>query len=152
MNLYKHYNQAQLNDQYNTRLHVPDYAIYFDRWEKLSRQTAEHHTLLKDIPFGEHAKERLDIFPSKINNSKTLVFIHGGYWLLLVTGTEETDEFKDQSEELYHCWKSRCSSIELLKIPQKNHYSILDAVIEKDSTLRAAMSRLMNIDPETASG
>ena len=71
--------------------------------------------------------------------------------LLLVTGTDETDEFKAQSEELYHCWKSKCSNIELLQVPQKNHYSILDAVIEKDSTLWAAIIRLMNIDPEAAS-
>jgi arylformamidase len=282
MNVYKHYNQEQLNDQYNTRLHVPDYAMFFDRWERLSRQTTEQNTILKDIPFGDHSNERLDIFPSKIPHSKILVYIHGGYWhlldkamfhflaghflkynvttvlinyplapqssldeivvscrkalrwlhgnilrfngdptelyllghsagghlaammlveeearflramislsglfrlepvmrsyhndsigmdrenaiknspvflepandcpLLLVTGNEETDEFKAQSEELYQCWKSKYSNIELLKVPQKNHYSILDAVIEKDSTLRAAIFRLMNIDIET---
>jgi arylformamidase len=276
MNVYKHYNQAQLNDQYNTRLQVPDYAVYFDRWERLSRQTAEDHTILKDILYGEHAKERLDVFPSGIPHSKTLIFIHGGYWhlldkdmfhflaghflkynvttvlinyplapfspldeivascrkalrwlhehiesfngdpaelyllghsagghlasmlmvgeeanflramislsglfrlepvmlsylndsigldrenviknspvflkpakdcsLLLATGSAESDEFKAQSEELDHCWKSKCSFIDLLEVPQKNHYSILDAVIEKDSALWAAMSRLM---------
>jgi arylformamidase len=283
MNVYKHYSQEQLNDQYNMRLHVPDYANYFDRWERLSRQTAEHHTILKDIPYGDHSNECLDIFPSKIHHSKTLVYIHGGYWqmddkakyrflaehflkynvttvlmnyplapqssmdeivhscrralgwlhdnimsfngdstelyllghsagghlasmmlveaeanflramislsglfrleplmlsylnesigldhenaiknspvfltpatdcpLLLVTGTEETDEFQAQSEDLCQCWKSKCSNIELLKVPQKNHFSILDAVIEKDSTLRAAIFRLMTIDPETS--
>jgi arylformamidase len=280
MNVYKHYNPEQLNDQYNTRLQVPDYANYFDRWERLSRQTAEHNTILKDIPYGAHPEERLDIFPSKFHHSKTLVFIHGGYWhlldkamfhflaghflkynittvlinyplapqssmneivtscrkalqwlhdnmirfngdptelyllghsagghlasmlliedeakfvraiislsglfrlepvmlsylndsigmdrenaiknspvflkpandcpILLVTGTEETDEFKAQSEELYQCWKSKCSCIEFLKVPQKNHYSILDVVIKEDSTLWDAMSRLMNINP-----
>ncbi len=279
MNVYKNYNQEQLNDQYNTRLQVPDYAGYFDRWEKLSRQTAEQNTVLKNIPFGAHPDERLDIFPSKIQQSKTLVFIHGGYWhlldkkmfrflaadfleynittvlinyplaprasiddivascrkalrwlhdnvirfsgdpaelylmghsagghlasmllveeeakfvramislsglfrleplmlsylndsigmdhetavknspvflnpasdcpLLLVTGTDESYEFKSQSEELYHSWKSKCSDIEVLKVPQKNHYSILDTVIEKDSDLRSAIFRLMNID------
>jgi arylformamidase len=280
MNVYKRYNQEQLNDQYNTRLQVPDYTNYFDRWERLSRQTAEYNTNLKDIPYGDHPAERLDIFPAKIHHSKTLVFIHGGYWhlldkdmfhflaghflkydvttviinyplapqssidkiaascrkalrwihdniirfngdpselyllghsagghlacmllvteeakyvrsmislsglfrlepvmlsylndsigmdrenaikssptflnpvnncpILLVTGKEETDEFKAQSEELYQCWKSKCSHIELLEVPKKNHYSILDVVTEKDSTLWTAMSRLMNIDP-----
>ena len=281
MSVYKHYNQEQLNDQYNTRLQVPDYASYFDRWERLSRQTAEQNTMLKDIPFGAHPEERLDIFPSKNLHSKTLVFIHGGYWhlldksmfhflaghflknnvttvlinyplapqasideigvscrkalqwlhdniidyngdptelylmghsagghlvsmllseeeakfvraaislsglfrlepvmlsylndsigmdrenalnnssvflnpagdcrLLLVTGTDESDEFKAQGEELYNNWKSKCSHIEYLEVPQKNHYSILDAVIEKDSSLQSAIIRLMNIDPE----
>ena len=279
MNVYKHYNQEQLNNQYNTRLQVPDYAGYFDRWERLSRQTAEQSTILKDIPFGDHLDERLDIFPSKIHHSKTLVFIHGGYWhlldktmfhflaghflksnvttvlinyplapratiddivvscrkalrwihdntvryngdpaelyllghsagghlasmilveeeakfvramislsglfrleplmlsylndsigmdyenaiknspvfltpandcpLLLVTGSDESDEFKAQSAELYHHWKNKFSEIEILEVPQKNHYSILDAVVEKDSTLRDAVIRLMNIN------
>jgi arylformamidase len=281
MNVYKNYNQEQLDYQYNTRLQVPDYADYFDRWQRQSKQTAEHNIVLRDISFGDHPKERLDIFPSNIHHSKTLVFIHGGYWhlldksifhflaehflkynittvfinypfapqssikeivsscrkalgwlhnniiryngdptelyvmghsagghlasmllvgqetkfvraaislsgifrlepvmlsylndsigmdretaiknspvfltpandcpLLLVTGTDESDEFKDQSEELYHCWKSKRSRIELLTVPQKNHYSILDAVIEKDSTLRDAMIRLMKGHPE----
>jgi arylformamidase len=281
MNVYKHYNQEQLNDQYNTRLQVPDYADYFDRWERQSRQTAAQYIILKDIPFGAHPEERLDIFPSNIHHSKTLVFIHGGYWhlldktmfhflaehflkynvttvlinyplaprssineivtscrkalrwlhenmlrfngdptelylmghsagghlasmllveeeakfvramislsglfrlepvmlsylndsigmdrenalknspvflnptnecpVLLVTGTEETDEFKAQSEDLYDCWKSKCSGIELLKVPQKNHYSILDAVVENDSSLRDAIIRLMDINPK----
>ncbi len=81
------------------------------------------------------------------------VFLNPAYDcpLLLVTGTEETEEFKSQSEELYQCWKGKCSNIEFLMVPQKNHYSILDAVIEKDSILRAAIVRLMNINPKTAS-
>ena len=51
MNVYKHYNQEQLNDQYNVRLQVPDFAGYFDRWERQSRQTAEENTILKDISY-----------------------------------------------------------------------------------------------------
>ena len=278
MNVYKNYNQEQLDYQYNVRLQVPDYPNYFDRWEKLSGQTEQHYTILKDIPFGAHPEECLDIFPSKILHSKTLVFIHGGYWhlldktmfhflaehflsynvttvlinyplaprssiseivascrkalrwlyeniaryngdpmelyllghsagghlasmllieeeakflqgmislsglfrlepvmlsylndsigmdrenaiknspvflnpahdypLLLVTGTDESDEFKAQTEELYQCWKNKCSNTELLMVPHKNHYSVLDAIVEKDSILRAAIIRLMNI-------
>ena len=278
MNVYKQYNQEQLNNQYNMRLHVPDYAEYFDRWERLSRETAEHNTLLKDMPFGDHPEELLDIFPSKIHQSKTLVFIHGGYWhlldksmfrflaehflkynvttvlinyplaprssineivascrkalqwlhdnivrfngdpgelylmghsagghlasmlmveeeakfvramislsglfrlepvmlsylndsigmdrenaannspvflepasdcpLLLVTGSEETDEFHVQSEELYNRWKDKCCSADLVIVPAKNHYSILDAVVEKDSILRDSINYLMKL-------
>ena len=279
MNVYKNYSQEQLNYQYNTRLQVPDFANYFDRWERISRQTAEQNTILKDISYGTHPEELLDIFPSKIHQSKTLVFIHGGYWhlldkatfhflaghflkynittvlinyplaprasiddivascrkalrwvydniiqyngdpnelyllghsagghlasmllveqeatfvramislsglfrleplmlsylndairmdrdnviknspvflepaydrpLLLVTGTDESNEFKAQSEDLNQHWKSKCSDIKYLQVPRKNHYSVLDAVVEKDSTLRAAIICLMNIE------
>jgi arylformamidase len=282
MNVYKHYNQEQLNNQYNTRLQVPDYADYFDRWERQSRQAAEHNTILKDIAFGDHPEERLDIFPSMIPHSKTLVFIHGGYWhlldksifhflaepflkhdittvfvnyplapessinkivsscykamkwvhdniklyngdptqisimghsagghlavmllteqlhffrsvislsgifrlepimlsylnasiamdsenaiksspvfltpvndypLLLVTGSDESDEFRAQSEDLYETWNSKHKNIELLTVPQKNHYSILDAVTEKHSNLCAAIMGLMNVNSENS--
>jgi arylformamidase len=278
MTVYKRYNQEQLNNQYNNRLHVPDYADYFERWEKLSRQTEKEHTIIKNIFYGNHSEECLDIFPAKNPASKILIFIHGGYWhlldktlfhflaatflkhhvttvlinyplapaasidaivsscrkaiqwvhdnvmrfkgdlsqmyvmghsagahlaamllveddtnflkgvvalsglfrlepimlsyvnnvllmdmetairnspvylnplnlspLLLVTGTDETDEFKDQSMELYNSWKNKHNSIELLNISCKNHYSILDAVTEKGLSLQSAIFRLMNI-------
>lgn len=279
MQVYKHYNREQLNNQYNTRLHVPDYADYFDRWEKLSRQTEQGHAIFKNIFYGPHPLECLDIFPSSNPLSKTLIFIHGGYWhlldkslfhfiaaeflkysittvfinyplvpavsmneivsscklaihwlheniirfngdpsqlyvlghsagghlasmlttyenmnfikavislsgifrlepimlsnindvlqmdsetttrnspslltpeitcpLLLVTGTEETDEFKDQSEEMYNSWKPKHSEIGLLKISDKNHYSIVDAITGNSSILQAAIFNLMGIE------
>ena len=83
MNVYKQYDQEQLNNQYNVRLHVPDYTAYFERWEKLSRQTEKEHAVLNDTAFGTHPEERLDIFPFQKPISKTLIFIHSGYWHLL---------------------------------------------------------------------
>src|SRR4030095_15667937 len=83
MTVYKHYDQEQLNDQYNNRLHVPDYAEYFDRWEKLSTETEKEHTVLKNIFFGDYPRECLDIYPAAIPFAKTVIFIHGGYWHLL---------------------------------------------------------------------
>ncbi len=80
MHIYKQYSQQQLNDQYNNRLHVPDYAAYFECWEKLSSETREKYHFVKDIAYGDLPRERLDIFTSDKPNSKTLVFIHGGYW------------------------------------------------------------------------
>ncbi|HRH48756.1 MAG TPA: alpha/beta hydrolase [Panacibacter sp.] len=279
MDVYKHYNQEQLNAQYNNRLHVPDYANYFERWEKLSRQTEKEHAIFKDISYGSHALECLDIFPAANPNAKTLVFIHGGYWhlldkrlfhflaatfvkrnvtmvlinyplapsasmdaivsscrnamlwlqnnltsyggdptqvyiaghsagghlaamllvnnnstfikgvvslsglfqlkpvmlsninsvlqmdveaagrnspaclqpihqcpLLLAVGSNETDEFKDQTHEMYDNRKSKHSSIQLLNVPGKNHFSILDAVTENSSALQTAIFRLMNTE------
>jgi arylformamidase len=276
--VYKHYNQEQLNDQYNTRLQVPDYADYFEQWEKLSRQTEKEHAIFKNIFYGTHPAECVDIFPAKKRLAKTMVFIHGGYWhlldkslfhflapvflennittvfinyplipgvsidmivsscrkairwinenimrfngdpsqlyvmghsagghlasmlltedlpflkavvslsglfrlepimlsylndvlrmnvdmakrnspvffkpvnacpLLLVTGTDESDEFKDQTIGLYNSWNNEHHCIEVLNILGKNHYSILDAVVEKDSSLQSSIFHLMNIE------
>ncbi|HEV8503886.1 MAG TPA: hypothetical protein VGQ53_00750, partial [Chitinophagaceae bacterium] len=65
--------------------------------------------------------------------------------LLLVTGTDETDEFKDQTIEMYNSWKRKHNCTEVLKIPDKSHYSILDAVVETGSSLQSAIFHLMNI-------
>lgn len=276
MTVYKSYNREQLNNQYNNRLHVPDYADYFERWEKLSRQIELKYPVVKDISFGDLEGETIDIFPARKTLTKTMVFIHGGYWhlldkamfhflaapflnndittvfinyplapkasmdtivhscgnamlwlhanimrfngdpsqvyvmghsagahlaamllidddinfikgaialsglfrlepilfsnindvlrmdmetaarnspvhtqpvnrrpLLLATGSNETDEFKDQAMELYTAWKSNHDRLELLNIPGKNHYSILDAVTEKGSSLQAAIFNML---------
>ena len=82
MLVYKQYNTEQLNNQYNIRLHVSDFATYFERWEKLSKDTREKYSIIRDIHFGDHERECLDVFPSAKPDSKTLVYIHGGYWHL----------------------------------------------------------------------
>ena len=80
MLIYKQYDQAALDRQYNNRLHVPDFATYFDRWESLSIQTDKESPVIKDIAYGKLPREQLDIYPSSQPSSKTLIFIHGGYW------------------------------------------------------------------------
>lgn len=83
MFVYKEYDQESLDNQYNTRLHVPEFADYFKRWEELSRETEQKLPCIKDIAYGDLPRECLDIYPSVQPGSKTLVFIHGGYWQLL---------------------------------------------------------------------
>ena len=80
MQLYKQYNQEQLNLQYNTRLEVPDFKTYLEKWETLSRLTEKKLPVIKNIPYGDLSRECLDVFPSGFAGSKTLLFIHGGYW------------------------------------------------------------------------
>lgn len=278
MAVYKHYDRQQLDAQYNNRLHVPDFADYFDRWEKLSRRAEKEHAVFKDIPYGSHPLERLDIFPAATANAKTLVFIHGGYWhlfdknlfyflapvflekdvsvvllnyplapsapmdtivsscrnamwwlqnnvtsyngnpeqlyvaghsagghlacmllcgadkhflkgvvslsglydlepimlsnlnavlqldaaasarnspaylkqtyacpLLLAAGSDETDEFKAQAETMYEHWKNERGAVQLLNVPAKNHFSILDAATEPGSLLQSAVFCMMEI-------
>jgi arylformamidase len=83
MFVYKHYDQESLDTQYNNRLHVPDYADYLNRWELLSRHTQQKLPVIKDLQYGNLQRERLDIYPSLQPQSKTLIFLHGGYWQML---------------------------------------------------------------------
>lgn len=80
MILYKQYNQEQLNNQYNNRLHVPDFADYLEAWDKRSAEAREKYAFVKDVRYGNHSRECLDIFSSGKPLSKVLIFIHGGYW------------------------------------------------------------------------
>jgi len=80
MMVYKQYDQAALDRQYNNRLQVPDFATHRDRWELLSRQTEKEIFCIKDISYGKLPRETLDIYPSPQPLSKTLILIHGGYW------------------------------------------------------------------------
>jgi len=283
MLVYKGYDQAALDRQYNNRLHVPDYATYMERWEILSRQTEKDFPVVKNIPYAELPREQLDIYPSLQASSKTLIFIHGGYWhkwdkssfqfigkafsnygittvlinyplapavsidqisascrlairwlcqnistyngdpgqlyiaghsagghlsamllatdwrlfnlmpdiikgvcvisglfnlipiclsdinqslkmetetalrnspvhlmpatqcpLSIVVGGNETNEFLDQSKELYRCWKESTSA-EIIQIQGLNHYSIVETVLDPQSCLHQAMLRLMKI-------
>ncbi len=78
--LYKHYSQSDLNRQYNNRLQTPDFAVYLEWYERSSREVENTVKFEKDIPYGTHPREKLDIFPGKDQNSPIVVFIHGGYW------------------------------------------------------------------------
>ena len=283
MLVYKGYDQADLDRQYNNRLHVPDYATCIAKWEMLSRQTEKDFPVVKNIPYAALPREQLDIYPSLQPSSKTLVFIHGGYWhkwdkssfqfigaafsnygittvlinyplapelsidqisascrlaihwiykniaayngdpgqlyiaghsagghlsamllatdwklfnlipdtikgvcvisglfnlipiclsdinkslkmemetalqnspvhllpatqcpLSIVVGGNETNEFLDQSKELYTCWKESISA-EIIQIPGLNHYSIVETILDPQSCLHQAMRRLMKI-------
>jgi arylformamidase len=280
MIIYKQYNQEQLDNQYNNRLHVPDFATYLERWDKLSEATRAKHAYIKDLQYGDHPRECLDIFPSGKPNAKVMVFIHGGYWqlfdktkfhfiaeafmshhittvlinyplapvatmneivaschkamlwlqqniaafnadpkgvyiaghsagahlaamlmskqwademqhfikgvcllsglfnltpiqlsdrnealhmdkemaiknspveflpeqicpLLIAVGATETEEFKDQSKELYNTCKNKAVSIELIELQGLNHFSILDALVDENALLQKAIIKLM---------
>lgn len=279
MIIYKQYNQQQLNNQYNNRLHVPDFATWLEHWDKRSAATREKHAFIKDLEYGDHPRERLDLFLSNKPNATVLVFIHGGYWqmfdktlfhfiadaflqhnittalinyplapaatmdemvaschkamrwlqqnlaafnagsqqvyiaghsagahlaamliskqcanefqhfikgictisglfnltpiqlsyvnealhmnkemairnspvelapaqpcpMVVAVGSVETDEFKDQSRELYNNWKNK-ASIDLLELPGLNHFSILDSLVEENALLHQAVVKLM---------
>src|SRR5690242_8822249 len=270
MSIYKQYDQVALNYQFNTRAHVPEFAIYLDRHDVTSRQTEKLYFPKKDIPYGKGERERLDIYPSSTPDSKTLVFIHGGYWhkhdkslfqfiaggfqhydinivlinyplaptfsisqivdscrkairwihqniseeiyvmghsagghlavstiihdhlikgvcslsglfnllpvqladinefiridneavlnqspvklipvgacpVLIAVGADESEEFREQSEELYKAWKEKNLPVELLMLSGVNHYSIVEEPIDKQSLIHNAIIKLMKL-------
>jgi len=69
------------NQEYNTRLSVPDTEKILARWfvraEQVRKRAANRAI---DLPYGSHPGERLDLFRAARSDSPLLVFSHGGYW------------------------------------------------------------------------
>lgn len=69
--------------EYNARAMIPDHAAIFARWAAAGAANRRLRACLLDLPYGESAAERLDLFPARRDGAPLLVFIHGGYWRAL---------------------------------------------------------------------
>ncbi|HVL56360.1 MAG TPA: alpha/beta hydrolase [Burkholderiaceae bacterium] len=82
------YDRPALDAQYNNRLKVPHFPEYIERWRRESAAARSRLDCRADVAFGPSAAERLDVFPAAGGRSggagsPVLVFIHGGYWMML---------------------------------------------------------------------
>ena len=79
--VYRDYDQAALDAQYNARGAVPAFDAFVRRWREASDQAIRDLPCLLDIPYGDDPVERLDIFhPLDGGPAPVLMFFHGGYW------------------------------------------------------------------------
>ncbi|HYB11120.1 MAG TPA: alpha/beta hydrolase [Alphaproteobacteria bacterium] len=83
MLIYRNYDQAQLDAQYNNRAAVPDHTRWTERWPKASEEARAQLGGRYDVPYGRGERQTLDIFPVGQKRSPVLIFIHGGYWRTL---------------------------------------------------------------------
>ena len=72
-----------LNAQYNNRALVPDYARHLARWAEASALSRSQSDCQLDLPYGDGAAEKLDVFVPPRPGAPVLVFVHGGYWRAL---------------------------------------------------------------------
>lgn len=64
--------------------------------------------------------------------------------LLLFVGADETEEYKEQNNELYRSWKEKIP-VQLKQLPGLNHYSIVDDLLNNDSLLHRSLVELMKL-------
>jgi arylformamidase len=81
--IFREYDQADLNAQYNNRARYPDFKEHFESWGKWSRAARAELPSRLDVSFGPTPIESLDIFPAAEPQSPIYLFIHGGYWYSL---------------------------------------------------------------------
>ena len=86
MIIYKNYDKAALDSQYNNRARVPNFEQIVQRWETESEQLRQRVKSYRGVSYGSRAREYLDIFPAAHPGAPLQVFFHGGYWQALQSG------------------------------------------------------------------
>ena len=81
--IWRDYDRAALDAQYNNRARIPRYTEYFERWLAWSERTREALPGGRDVVYGDLPVETLDIFPAERPGAPILIMIHGGYWYSL---------------------------------------------------------------------
>ena len=81
--VFRQYDQAGLDAQYNNRARFPNFVEHFTAWGQWSEATRRSLPAAIDLAFGPSAMERLDIVPAAEPRAPLTVFIHGGYWYSL---------------------------------------------------------------------
>jgi len=80
--IFRDYDQAGLDAQYNNRIHVPDHPDLYAGWVAPCRQVVSDFRHQLDVPYGNSPRETLDIFmPEGDGPFPVHVYIHGGYWM-----------------------------------------------------------------------
>ncbi len=74
---------ADFEAAYNPRVAVPDFQEHFKRWEAQAEAAGARLSGYRDVPYGPHTMQKLDIFQPTGQSRGLLVFIHGGYWRTL---------------------------------------------------------------------
>lgn len=80
--VYRDFDQAALDAQYDMRRAVPDHQAFFDRYAADSAAVRARLPGRIDARYGDHPLDTMDVFPAAHAHgpAPALVFIHGGYW------------------------------------------------------------------------
>ena len=81
--VYRDFDQAALDAQYNNRARFPNFHEHFEAWGRWSAATRATTPGFIDVAFGASAPEKIDVFPAETDSAPLYVFIHGGYWYSL---------------------------------------------------------------------
>lgn len=82
--IFRGYDRAALDREYNNRGKVTDFADYLARYARESEATRRQLAGRLDMAYGPTPTETLDIFPAAGPGPAPInVFIHGGYWMAL---------------------------------------------------------------------
>lgn len=80
--VYRDYDQAGLDAQYNNQQTVDNFRGYIDRYRALSDEAKRTLACTTGLRYGPSSDETLDIYGPPDGRLPVLVFLHGGAWQL----------------------------------------------------------------------
>ena len=85
--VWRAFDQAGLDRQYNSRGTVPDFTVYTRRYTELTRAAKARLACIENLHYGPGADQTLDLYPAAPAaggpGTPVMVFFHGGDWRAL---------------------------------------------------------------------
>lgn len=78
--LWRGYDQAALDVQYNSRSTVSDFMVFTRQYTGRTRDCKASLRCIDNVRYGPEDSERLDIYPAAQPDAPVMVFLHGGDW------------------------------------------------------------------------
>ena len=78
--VWRDYDQAALDVQYNSRGTVPDLTLYTAQYKDQTLAAKARWRCVENVDYGPRPDEQLDIYPASVANAPVMVFLHGGDW------------------------------------------------------------------------
>ena len=78
--LYRNFDRAALDIQYDNRRRVPEHPQHSERWAKECARVVRELKPRLDMAYGPTPAEKVDVYPGA-PGGPVLVYIHGGYWM-----------------------------------------------------------------------
>ncbi|MRH22159.1 alpha/beta hydrolase [Rhodovulum strictum] len=69
------------DDAYANAAHIPGAMDYPPRWAASAAAFRAHARGETDMPYGQHPRQRFDIFLPPGRPAGLMIFVHGGYWM-----------------------------------------------------------------------
>ena len=69
------------DDAYANAAYIPGGDGYPDKWARLAAAFRAQALCELDLPYGESARQRFDLFHPRRLARGVVIFVHGGYWL-----------------------------------------------------------------------
>ena len=81
--VWRGYDQAGIDLQYNSRGTVPDVTLYLREYAIRTAAAKASLGCIENIAYGERSNELLDIYQAAVESAPVMVFLHGGDWRAL---------------------------------------------------------------------